>query len=151
MRISDWSSDVCSSDLEGALQGAAFAQPLSLRWIKRTISDPPRRPLAGPRYSGRKFPLPLIGPLQPQFRSDVAVEDLHLRRVEPPRGATDECNSPALRKSDRTIIGLWSISSRSPLMPLPFERQCPDTSYDQSPHSESRRQPQAERKTQRRH
>src|SRR3546814_17716411 len=81
MRISDWSSDVCSSDLEGALQGASFAQPLSLRWIKRTISDPPRRPLAGPRYSGRKFPLPLIGQLQPQFRSDVAVEELHLRRV----------------------------------------------------------------------
>src|SRR3546814_14657130 len=95
-----------SGRAEGALQGASFAQPLSLRWIKRTISDPPRRPLAGPRYSGRKFPLPLIGPLQPQFRSDVAVEDLHLRRVEQQRGATDECNSPALSKFDRTILGL---------------------------------------------
>src|SRR3546814_15000037 len=79
MRISDWSSDVCSSDLVMLLGGEAFTTPRHL-WWNFVSSSRDRINQAKQDWKDRKFPLapgdseeyiPLPGmPKTPAYRSE---------------------------------------------------------------------------------
>src|SRR3546814_1960287 len=60
MRISDWSSDVCSSDLtrQQRMRALADLAPLRLRKVLRQMLQPVGQPLLGPRLMLR---LPEVG------------------------------------------------------------------------------------------
>src|SRR3546814_12414095 len=91
MRISDWSSDVCSSDLGLLHRGAAGLAVLPrLRASRRQ-----RRPAAGPGAEGR--PVPVAGD----------ATDLRLRRRVRAAGADRAAGDQTGRESCRERVGQY--------------------------------------------
>src|SRR3546814_13350609 len=73
MRISDWSSDVCSSDLLGACDATTRARPWFQRW------RPGERPW--PRLRSRTMPVQGIGGLFFRARDPEGLADWYRRHL----------------------------------------------------------------------
>src|SRR3546814_17382542 len=91
MRISDWSSDVCSSDLEHASGKAIKAIARDLRLSRKVVRKAIRSPEAAFNYQRTVQPLPRIGPYQE--RLDALLEENEARGRSEERRVGQECVS----------------------------------------------------------
>src|SRR3546814_3353474 len=87
MRISDWSSDVCSSDLEGT-------------WRPQAVPDLRRY---GYRMSGRDYHVDIAGNFEVAFDGEADLMRHMAMRTAVPDASIDQC--PAGPEHDRTRPG----------------------------------------------
>src|SRR3546814_7582046 len=119
MRISDWSSDVCSSDLAGAgaAAGAVVAQ------ADRAPPAAGRRGGLGPAYRRAR---PGLTPAQHRRRRMTIP---HLPRIRPMATLTDDLASPLQGAPVQQVaqqLGIDSSPASSAIaagLPLPFDRK----------------------------
>src|SRR3546814_10208750 len=83
MRISDWSSDVCSSDLHRLPRGTAFsAARVTMMMVGRVISDRTMPPTRGAERGSPKKPRKTARPSRPNTTEGTAARLLMLTRSE---------------------------------------------------------------------
>src|SRR3546814_3708194 len=80
MRISDWSSDVCSSDLFGALEALEMAQAEHPMDVPRTIDDAGRDVVAAAEITDDRNPLEC----SVLFVEALPGAEVHLREASVP-------------------------------------------------------------------
>src|SRR3546814_13944739 len=99
MRISDWSSDVCSSDLAGKLAGGSQT---AIRWTKYALNNWLR--LAGPSFDA-SLALEFMGFAGPDVREGIQS----LRERRPPDFKPDRSEERRVGKEGvSTCRSRWS-------------------------------------------
>src|SRR3546814_3987586 len=113
MRISDWSSDVCSSDLGGAVTGQADEGGLLVERTPDGLADPER---------GVRGELEALAPVElvdSVLEAEVAllheVEELHGRGKGVAAGARDDA---AKVGEDEAVLGLCDLAGGAAVLEI---------------------------------